>query len=157
VPNPIDDIRQEMAQIRRELYTDVSGVVDIASRVFDWRGVVRRHPWKCLGASFVVGYMLVPRRNRTDQVPSVQVQEPLSGLNHFEAPGVAEQPGLVRSMAHWGWRLFGPIAIQAAQTYAAYLIEDALVRSRSPARPPRNPVPGARPNGADAPARPTIL
>jgi hypothetical protein len=150
VSNAIDDIRQEMAQIRRDLHTDISEVVGSASRVFDWRGIVGRHPWKSLGATFVLGYILVPRRNSAAAV--TPVYEPVSGPDRFDAASAAEQGGLVRSMARWSWRLLGPVAIQAAQTYAAYLIEDALTRSRISSRPPRHPGPGVRPNGAEAPA-----
>src|SRR5438874_49626 len=64
IPNEADQIRREMALIRRELHDDVREVVATASAVTDWRRYLTAYPWVSLGAAFAVGYLIVPRRRK---------------------------------------------------------------------------------------------
>jgi hypothetical protein len=58
-------IAQRMAQLRRDVSHDVERVALDARRQFEWRRVVRRHPWICLAAASAVGYLAVPRLKRS--------------------------------------------------------------------------------------------
>ena len=61
----VDDIRRQMAQIRRELHEDMQGVVAGAEAAFDWQYYVRLYPWAFLAGAAVVGYLVVPKRHKT--------------------------------------------------------------------------------------------
>ena len=57
---PAEQIQQEMRQMRTELGDDVQEIVTSARDMTDWQYYVRRHPWFCLGAAALTGYLLVP-------------------------------------------------------------------------------------------------
>ena len=149
--NEVDEVRKEMARIRRELHTDVAAVVGGAGRVFDWRSYVRDYPWLLVGVAFGVGYFAVPRRSKAASTNGRVSAEDLSPkalatavkqVARAAAPAVEEKPRRKGVFGHI-WGLAWPIAVQAAQSYASYMIEDALGRNR-----PNGPAPtGAPPWG----------
>jgi hypothetical protein len=149
--NEIDGIRQQMAQIRRDLHRDVSEVVGSAEKVFEWRSYLRDQPWLSVGAAFTVGYLLVPRRARPTQVvvaaaPAVNGAMgpvPLVSASGDGVTRVRSRPSTLR----WVFNLVKPIALQAAQSYASVWVEDLLTRNHPATRAARAPVPG---NGAGA-------
>jgi len=117
-----DEIRRQMAQIRRELHEDIQGVVAGAEAVTDWRRYIRLYPWASLGVAFAVGFLIIPRRRRSvaevvKEVIPVQVQRAA------EAPTPKEKEK--RKAGIFG-ALFGmlvPIAVRAAQGYASQYLE----------------------------------
>jgi hypothetical protein len=114
--NEIDPIRRQMAQIRHDLHRDVSGVVGSVEEAMDWRWLPRRHPLACVVATFLAGYLVVPRRaTSADQVA------PLTA----EAPG-ASLGGPRRGIANRTLSLIWPIAEQAIQAYAMIWIESQI-------------------------------
>jgi hypothetical protein len=116
--NEIDDIRQQMAQIRHDLHHDVSGVVSGVAEVMDWRSALRRHPWATVGAAFLSGYLLVPRRNGT----TAQAAQGLIAMPSDPEERSAPSAGLAgRTM-----RLLWPIAEQAIQSYALFWINGRI-------------------------------
>ena len=123
--NEIDEIRQQMAQIRHDLHQDVSSVVsgvsDVVNEVseaMDWRSVLRRHPYILMGAAMAAGYLMVPRRNE-DRPPS---QNQLARLVPAD-----DGPRKKRFRpVSWAFDLLGPIATQAIQAYALMWIENRL-------------------------------
>ena len=58
----VREVRDEMAALRNEVSTDVSGVLGSARELADWRYYVRRFPWQCLSVATLAGFWLVPRR-----------------------------------------------------------------------------------------------
>ncbi|MEA2631568.1 MAG: hypothetical protein QOE66_1787, partial [Chloroflexota bacterium] len=63
--NEIEEIRRQMAQIRRELHEDVQEVVAGAEAVADWRRYIRMYPWAAVGIATATGYLIVPKRRRS--------------------------------------------------------------------------------------------
>jgi hypothetical protein len=57
-----EEIREQMAQVRRELNINYGGVVENARNMADWRYYVRNYPWATLGAAVAIGYLVVPNR-----------------------------------------------------------------------------------------------
>ncbi|MBU8900554.1 hypothetical protein DRW03_00555 [Corallococcus sp. H22C18031201] len=55
-------LREEIERTRADLATSVSALREEVAVATDWRGWVRRHPYTCVGAAFLVGYVLGSRR-----------------------------------------------------------------------------------------------
>lgn len=60
----IDEIRQRMAKIRRDLHADVQGVVEGAAVATSWRHFVKTYPWPSVAVSLAIGYLVVPKRRK---------------------------------------------------------------------------------------------
>ncbi len=120
--NEIDEIRRQMALIRRELHQDVSGVVSGVSEAMDWRAMLQRHPWASVGAAAVAGYLVVPRRTggNGQAMPLLAESEPVP----------ARRPG--RSLAGRALGLLWPIAEQALQSYALVWINGQIKQYLQP-------------------------
>ncbi len=70
-PLTADQIRDEMAHVRRDLNLNYGEVVDNARDMADWRYYVRSYPWAAIGLGVAVGYLVVP--NRTELIsPSAE-------------------------------------------------------------------------------------
>jgi hypothetical protein len=166
--NDADEIRRQMAQIRVGLHQDVSGVVGSAERVMDWRSYLRNAAWLSVGLAFAVGYFVVPRRRASAGVSTEQqAAEPRFVSRPPDNRGAAtnvprtderEGPGLARKLLSLAW----PVAVSAAQSYAAAWIEQLIAgqtatlrqsahpspppgqRAASPPRPPGQPQSSAR-------------
>ena len=57
-----DEIQRQMAALRSALAHDVSGSIDSAKLLADWRYHFRKHPALFCGAAALAGYLLVPSR-----------------------------------------------------------------------------------------------
>jgi hypothetical protein len=125
----VDDIRQQMAQIRHDLHYDVSNVVSEVEGVMDWRSAIRNHPYIALGAALAVGYFVVPRRRRPAErvVESVQPFLEASAVRGY-APERVEKPpkSLGRKAFGWALGLLWPLVGQSVQAYAAMWLENQL-------------------------------
>lgn len=127
----IDDIRKDMAQIRLEMHRDVVDVVHEAESIFDWRSYIRNAPWVSVGAALAIGYLLVPRRRSRPvetyiSQPSIPAQPVLDGPRQESS----------LNLSFWGiagsvLSLAAPVAIRAAQSYAASWLEERLLNSPS--------------------------
>ncbi len=58
----VDEIRNEMARIRRALGPHAQQVVGETRRLVDWRTYIREYPWACVGAAIAIGFLAVPER-----------------------------------------------------------------------------------------------
>ena len=58
----IEEISQQMQQIRTSVGVDIHDLVDNARALTDWRHYWRQHPWAWCGAAVVLGYSIVPSR-----------------------------------------------------------------------------------------------
>jgi hypothetical protein len=71
----IEQVREEMRQIRSNLDDEVETFVQSTRGMFDWRSYVRHAPWLCLGAAAVTAYLIVPSRPRVVSPTSEQMAE----------------------------------------------------------------------------------
>ena len=141
--NEIDDIRRQMAKIRRELHEDIQNVVAGAEAVTDWRHYVRLYPWTCVSLAVAIGYLIVPKRHRT-VVEKVTTVVPVPVEEAIEAPAKKEKRAGIAGML---FGLLSPIAMRAAQNYASHYIENWIAQQRanlpgfggSPQAHPRQP------------------
>ncbi|WP_169977990.1 hypothetical protein [Tautonia rosea] len=123
----VEQLRREMARIRREIHADVNVAAEHLEATLNWRGYVRSAPWPAAGAAFGVGFLaawlLVPRR-RIRVVEREQAAS--SGRSpRFEKPETEQVPSKgVMSMA---LGFLAPIALRAAQNYAIQFVEDRLL------------------------------
>jgi len=126
----IDDIRKQMAQIRRDMHLDVSQVVGEVEEAMDWRSVIRNHPYLALGVGLTAGYFVVPRRKKRRAERAAAGVRPLveaSMTPQYEAPP-PEKPrkSLGRRAIGWGLGLLWPLVSQSAQAYASMWLESQL-------------------------------
>ena len=141
--NEVHEILRQMARIRRELHEDVREVVASAEAVTDWRRYIRMYPWASLGATFAVGYLIVPKRRRT--IPhGIATRADLDRVREAveesrEQPKAKSRKGLLGSI----FGLIGPVAVRTAQTYAVQYLESWLARQmqqqRAAGPPPLHP------------------
>ncbi len=127
-PPEFEDIRRQMAQIRRDLHDDVKGVVEGAEAATDWRRFIRNYPWATLGAAFAVGYLIVPRKHQPTTV-TIAPSQIAPALAQVAAPEVRPEPakkskGLLAS----AFALVAPIAFRTAQGYALQFAEQWLAQ-----------------------------
>lgn len=55
-------LRAEIERTRAELATSVSALRQEVGRATDWRAWVQERPLLCVGAAFMVGFLLAQRR-----------------------------------------------------------------------------------------------
>jgi hypothetical protein len=139
VSNEVDEIRREMAGIRRDLHKDVKEVVETAGAVTDWRRYITTFPWVSLGAAFAAGYVLVPRRSRTAQVLAdvSRIREAVEATG--EKAVEATKPR--QSLAGAALGMVVPLALRAAQGYAMNYLEQWILQQQKAhprAGPPRD-------------------
>jgi hypothetical protein len=61
-PETIEQVREEMRQVRSNLDDEVATFVESTRVLFDWRSYVRHAPWFCLGAAALAAYLVVPSK-----------------------------------------------------------------------------------------------
>lgn len=112
IPSTVEEIQQQMRQVRTELGNGVEELVanaqDVKSwarEVTDWRHYVRNYPWACLGAAAAVGYLMVPSRSQV-----VVADTLLSGLKNGKPKASG---GMVKSLVNMaaGALLQGGLAV----------------------------------------------
>ncbi len=149
----IDEIRQQMALIRRDMHYDVSNVVSDVEDAMDWRSVVRNHPYVLVGVGLAVGYFIVPKRRvRPRQVEQAvaNVQPFLKSTQNLRQP---EKPpkSLVKRATGWAMGLAWPLVSQSVQAYAGMWLEDQIkqhLKTGSPGEPQGSTsAPSGRPGG----------
>src|SRR5438270_6788130 len=129
--NDIDEIRRQMAQIRRELHEDVQEVVAGAGAVFDWRRYIRSYPWAAVGVAVAVGYLIVPKRRRSvprDVARQADVAEVREVLKQVQ--DAAPQEKTRKSLVAVGFGLLAPLAWRFAQNYAMGYLEHWIAQQQ---------------------------
>ncbi|HEU5116594.1 MAG TPA: hypothetical protein VFT74_07950, partial [Isosphaeraceae bacterium] len=133
--NDIDDVRRQMAQIRRELHEDMQMVVAGAESASDWRYYVRRYPWVALGLAAAAGYFLVPRKKPTSHRIAEETAEDLESFfrkrprtppadSEAKAEVKAEKKEKKAGLIGMVFGMVSPIVLRAAQSYAAGYVEN---------------------------------
>jgi hypothetical protein len=126
-PPESDEIRRKMAQIRRDLHQDVQGVVQGAEAATDWRRFIRNYPWASMGVALAVGYLIVPRRQKTQAIAYAPAE--IARAIAVESPKVIE-PEAKKGKGLLGtvFGLVAPIALRAAQGYALQFAEQWMAQ-----------------------------
>jgi hypothetical protein len=156
----VDEIRRQMAQIRRELHEDVREVVATAEAVTDWRRFIRMYPWPALGAAAAVGYLIVPKRRRSvprdvaRQTDIERVREAVEESRAAERGREKTRKGLLAGAL----ALIGPVVVRAAQGYAVRHLEhwiSQMQMDQMAAGPAHGPSPSSSgPGWPGGPGRP---
>ena len=141
VSNDADAIRQQMAHIRRELHADVREVVVKAEAAADWHRYLRLYPWVSVGAAFVAGYLVVPRRRRAE--PPLRAAAVREFIEPAQAAERIEPKRRKGGLLKDAWGAVSPIAIRLAQGYAVQYLENWLLQQQqyatAPPPPPHQP------------------
>jgi len=154
----IDDIRRQMAQIRRDMHLDVSQVVGEVEDAMDWRSVIRNHPYATIGVGLAAGYLIVPKRRRRVE-RAADAARPLLGASvtpgYETAPPEKPRKSLGRRATGWALGLLWPLVSQSVQAYAAMWLESQLKQhmdlNPQPSDPSSSPRGGpGDPYGGDA-------
>jgi hypothetical protein len=61
-PQSAEEIQRQMAEIRCALHENVSGIVESARVMTDWRYYVRKYPLPLAAGALALGYLIVPSR-----------------------------------------------------------------------------------------------
>jgi len=145
VSNDIDEIRRQMAQIRRELHEDVQEVVAGAEAVTDWRRYVRMYPWAAVATMVAVGYLIVPRRRRSvprDIARQSDVAEVREVIERAREPEPEEKKRR-KSLIGAAFGMLVPLAWRAAQNYAMGYLEQWIAQQQQQYMATAGPPPGA--------------
>jgi hypothetical protein len=140
----VDEIRRQMAQIRRDLHQDVREVVASAEAVTDWHRYIRKYPWAAVGGAALLGYLVVPRRHRrvppdlATQADVAQVRAAVEQTRETPKEPEPKRKGVV-GMA---LAIIGPVALRAAQGYAVQYLENWIVQQQLQASVAGPPPPG---------------
>ncbi len=162
-----DEIRRQMAQIRRAMHEDVKEVVATAEAAADWRQYLMAYPWVSIGVAFGIGYLIVPRRHKTrDAIKATQadvskVREMVETTGKKVAETARAQtdpPARKKGLIAAGLGMLAPIAWKAAQGYAMKYLEQWIMQQQSSAMqagpPPFQPGGSIGPGGPGGPGRP---
>lgn len=141
-----DEIRRRMAELRRELSSDVREVGQNARVMADWRFYVRRFPWAMVGIAAAAGFMLIPRRKEVQVIspdPNALAEMFRKEQLRVETPARAkESQGLVKSLMLMGitW------AAKTGMGYMGERLRTAAVQKPHEAPPSRpEPSPSTQP------------
>jgi hypothetical protein len=74
-PETIEQVREEMRQIRSNLDDEVETFVQSTRGLFDWRSYVRHAPWLCLGGAALAAYLIVPSKPKVVSPTADQLAE----------------------------------------------------------------------------------
>jgi len=144
----IDEIRRQMAQIRRELHEDMQAVVAGAEAASDWKYYVQRYPWVALGLVTVAGYLVVPRRRtsatETAEAAATETAERLGGLfrrarktvsrgveSQDHEPTPTEKKERKAGLIGMVFGMVSPVVLRVAQSYAANYAENWLAQQQA--------------------------
>jgi hypothetical protein len=172
VSNDVDEIRRQMAAIRRDLHEDVKGVVATAGAATDWRRYLTAYPWVTVGAAFAAGYALVPRRHHktadalaATQADLTQVRRIVESTGKAVAESIQAPPAPPKerrkSLIGAALGMAAPLVLRAAQGYALKYLEQWIMQQQSatlqagppPGRPTYPGSPGSA--GGTGPGRPS--
>ncbi len=160
VPTEVDEIRREMAEIRRSMHEDVRGVVATAEAAADWHRYLMAYPWITVGVAFAAGYLIVPRRAKevvtvADLSSKVQQAVDANSDRMLQATGAEAQSTRSRTKGIIGTAIgiLMPLALKTAQGYALKYAEQWFLDQQflhqhagpAPAAAEYHGGPGARP------------
>jgi hypothetical protein len=134
VDDDAEKIRRRMAELRRELESDVREVGRSARVMTDWTFYVRKFPWAVTAVALAAGYMLIPKKKEIIK-PDPEMLAELVKKKKLRVEPVAraqEKRGLLGSLLVMGitW---------AARTGVSYVTQQLSDAAFNKAQPPRQP------------------
>jgi hypothetical protein len=138
-------IRRRMAELRRELTSDVRDVRQGAREMANPLYYIRRFPWASAAAAAAVGYLLVPKRKKVitpdPEMLAELVRNQQIKLDTTKAGGDTQSmlKGLVVMGLTWGLRTGLSYVGQQIAAAAKKAHEDAHPPAPSPLEEPWNP------------------
>jgi hypothetical protein len=127
----VDNIRRQMAQIRRELHEDMQNVVAGAEAVTDWRRYVKLYPWACVGLAFTLGFLIVPRRRRSiTEVAEKTAEKTATRVKEAVTPPKVEKKEKRTGLFGMLFGMVAPVVVRAAQSYAANFVEQWVAQQQ---------------------------
>lgn len=153
-PDPADDLRQRMQQIRCTLGEDMEGMVDNARILTDWRNYVKANPLISMGAAAVLGYLVVPTRVVVNR-PVASTLEKLAkeGTIQFNEP--KKKKTILASLAGYAVGMGSSLALQVGLSLANQALGRFMPGMAPEAESPAAWAPGtAGPFDRPAPATP---
>lgn len=144
--DPAEDIRRRMAELRRELSSDVSEVGRNARVMTDWRFYVRRFPWAVAGVAAAAGYLLIPQKKELKVIspdPNALAEMFKKEQLKVQAPASKqESPGLVKSLLLMGLTF----AAKAGMNYMGERVRTAAMhKAHEPPQATPDSAPHAQP------------
>lgn len=111
-------VQAQMQQLRCDIDGGMHDMAANARRVVDWKHYVSAHPWVCLGAAAALGFLIVPKRSRTNRPDAAAVTELARTGQLVVAPPAASTHG-------WIDALLAGVANVAVRKAAEYLSQSA--------------------------------
>lgn len=149
-PTEVDDLRREMARIRREMHLDVQGVVASAEAATDWHRYLTAYPLVSLGVAFAAGYLIVPKRKGRNLEEAVERALSSSAVNPVRQVVVEPPKDRRKGLIGAAFGMLVPLALRAAQGYALkyaenWLAEQTVAMQHGVGFPPQPENAGRRP------------
>jgi hypothetical protein len=127
-----------MQHVRRSVGDDVLGIVSTAKTLSDWRYYVQHHPWACLGAALVAGFLVVPKRKPPLGSDAKELLALLKKNNlHLGEAGLEPNKGMAKTLL----AASVPVLMRSAMSLAG----QHFLAGR-PAAPERAPQPAEHPS-----------
>jgi hypothetical protein len=115
----IEEIQQQMRNVRADLRLEVGEVVDSARALTDWRVHWRQHPGACLALAAAAGFFIIPGRPATAELAGARQSVPAGTL------GVRKERGF---LAHLAGIALG-LVVQQGAAVASQKLEKLLERN----------------------------
>lgn len=115
-------IRSQMAALRGAIGHDVEHTVAGLRTMVDWRHFVRHHPWACVGAAALAGFVLIPSKPKIVLQADDHTVARFGRGRGFHAQSSTGGKGAVEAIA----RMAGQFALRAATAYVTRRISESF-------------------------------
>jgi hypothetical protein len=134
-PETIEQVREEMREIRSNLDDEVATFVQNTKVLFDWRSYLKNSPWLGIGAAALIGYLVVPSKPKVVSPSPEQLAEMAKHARVVvgDPPSANNEKTLAREMA--GMAL--GIALRGGLSIALKQLNQFLSRPPGPTETPR--------------------
>lgn len=134
-----EEIRKRMAELRRDLASDVQDVTRSAKAMASPAFYIRKFPWATLAVAAGVGYMLIPKKKRIVQ-PDMEALAELvrkNQVNISTSNAAEESPGMLKTLAVMGLTY----AAKAGMNYLIQQLTTTTTKAKQrPEAAPSSPV-----------------
>lgn len=133
----VEDIRSQMARIRMRAHRKAEKLGEETRHFLDWKHYVRLFPWAAVGLAAVVGYWIVPKRNRTATADAKLLQELAKKNSVVVAPvpmaaAAVRKPGFLDELGSTVRIAFLKAGLAYAGRYLAQAIAAGTAQTSAP-------------------------
>lgn len=124
-----DQLRLEMAMVRKDLGADIKGVAAQARELTDWRQYVKRAPWISVAVATAAGFMVVPRKLNLETVDPNTIAK-LAEQHRIvveNKPKAAAKAGVGSS----AFAVISAIVLRSAMGFASQKVSELLASKQS--------------------------